>query len=178
MKISSLDLVDQNPERLQLLGDLEWHGVGNVSLLNERLVGLIASRQCPGSILLDTLEHVPDWANERRVILSGFHSPLEQQVLRSLLRRNGRVVKLLARSISTYQAPAEEREALDDGRMFVLTPFPPEVCRTTRATALERNRLILALASEIVVPHISKGSPLAEIIADHKADAPIVRIRK
>ena len=30
------------------------------------------------------------------VIVSGFHSPLEQQVLRSAFRRSGRAVKVLA----------------------------------------------------------------------------------
>ena len=31
---------------------------------------------------------------------------------------------------------------------------PPEVRRTTRATALERNRLVLVLAAEIVTPYV------------------------
>lgn len=33
-----------------------------------------------------------------RAIVSGFHSPLAQQVLRSVLRRSGRAVKMLARN--------------------------------------------------------------------------------
>ena len=155
-----------------------WMNVGEAKLLDERLFGLLSSRQCPGDVLLETLERVPDWINKQHVVLSGFHSPLEQQVLSSILRRKGRVVKLLARGISTYQAPAEEREALDEGRMLVLTPFPTEVRRTTRETALERNRLVVALASELVVPHVSEGSPLAEIITEHKAGASSLRIFK
>jgi len=141
--------------------------VGNTALLNEPLLGLLASRECPGSVLLKTLDRVPRWVKEGQVILSGFHSPLEQQVLRSVLRREGRVVKLLARGLTEYRVPAGEREALNDGRLLVLTACPPEVHRTTRATALERNRLLLALASEVVTPHIAEGSPLAALLADH-----------
>jgi predicted Rossmann fold nucleotide-binding protein DprA/Smf involved in DNA uptake len=36
--------------------------------------------------------------------------------------------------------------------------------RTTRETALARNRLVLALASEIVVPYVSINSPLAALL--------------
>lgn len=37
---------------------------------------------------------------------------------------------------------------------------------TTRETALERNRLVAALAAELVIPpHVSPGSALAEITA-------------
>lgn len=176
MKTSTLLITSTNVSNANNLR--HWTGVGEAVLLNQHLIGLICSRQCPGNILLETLDRAAGWAEERRIVLSGFHSPLEQQVLHSLLRRKGRAVKLLARGMSSYKAPTEEREALDEGRMLVLTPFPPEVRHTTRATALERNRLILSLASEIVVPHVSEGSPLAEIIAEHSSDAPVVRIQK
>ena len=67
-------------------------GAGETALLAEPLLGLISSRECPGHILLETLDRVTGWVKDGRVILSGFHSPLEQQVLRSVLRRKGRVV--------------------------------------------------------------------------------------
>ncbi|MYC60874.1 MAG: hypothetical protein F4X09_11885 [Gammaproteobacteria bacterium] len=144
----------------------ELFGVGSTALLNEPLLGLLASRECPGSVLLETLDRVPQWVKENRVILSGFHSPLEQQVLRSVLRRQGRVIKLLARGLTEYRAPSDEREALNDGRLLVLKACSPEVRRTTRATSIERNRLVLALASEVLAPHIAKGSPLAVLLSE------------
>jgi len=99
-----------------------------------------------------------------RVIVSGFHSPLEQQVLRSLLRRNGRVVKVLARGMTDYRSQPEEREPLAAGRMLVITACAPETRRTTRDSALARNRLVLELATEIVAPHVAAGSPLAALL--------------
>ncbi|MCE5361543.1 hypothetical protein [Candidatus Igneacidithiobacillus taiwanensis] len=81
----------------------EFFAVGNIDLLSERLLGFLASRECPGHVLLETLERVPEWVKGGRVIVSGFHSPLEQQVLRSALRRQGRVVKVLARGITEYR---------------------------------------------------------------------------
>lgn len=143
-------------------------GAGETALLVEQLLGLIASRECPGHVLLETLDRVPEWAKAGRVIVSGFHSPLEQQVLRSLLRRNGRVVKVLARGMTDYRPTPEEREPLAASRMLVITACPPDVLRTTRETALARNRLVLALATEIVVPHIAAGSPLAALLSESR----------
>ena len=144
-------------------------GAGETALLAEPLLGLIASRECPGHVLLETLDRVPEWVKARHVIVSGFHSPLEQQVLRSVLRRKGRVVKVLARGITDYRPTAEEREPLAAGRMLLITACPPEVRRTTRETSLARNRLVLALASEIVVPHVADDSPLAALLNERRA---------
>ena len=145
-------------------------GAGETALLAEPLLGLIASRECPGHVLLETLERVPEWVKAGRIIISGFHSPLEQQVLRSLLRRKGRAVKVLARGFGekggNYRPTAEEREPLANGGMLVISAFSPIVTRTTRETALARNRLVLALAAEIVVPHVAAGSPLAALLSE------------
>ena len=144
-------------------------GVGETALLDEPLLGLIASRECPGHVLLETLDRVPEWVKAGRVIVSGFHSPLDQQVQRSVLRRKGRVIKVLARGMTEYRPTAEERESLADGRMLVITACPPEVRRTTRETALARNRLVLALASEIIVPHVADDSPLAALLNERRS---------
>lgn len=144
-------------------------GVGETALLAESLLSLIASRECPGHVLLETLERVPEWVQSGRVIVSGFHSPLEQQVLRSVLRRKGRAIKVLARGMSDYRLTAEEREPLATGRLLVITACPSEVRRTTRDTALARNRLVLALASEIVAPYVAAGSPLAALLNERRS---------
>ena len=125
-------------------------GVGETALLDEPLLGLIASRECPGHVLLETLGRVPEWVRAGRVIVSGFHSPLERQVLRSLLRRKGRAVKVLARGFggqsADYRPTPEEREPLASGRMLVISAFAPSVTRTTRATALTQNRALIERA--------------------------------
>jgi predicted Rossmann fold nucleotide-binding protein DprA/Smf involved in DNA uptake len=142
------------------------YGIGNAALLDESLLCVIASRSCPGNILAQTVERVPEWIKAGKVIASGFHSPLEQQVLRSALRRNGRVVKVLARGISNrsrLRLTPEETEAIALGNMLVITAFPPSTRRTTRETALERNRLVFALSGEICIPWVEKGSELGEI---------------
>ena len=143
-------------------------GTGDTALLHEPLLGLVASRECPGQVLLETLERVPEWVKAGRVIVSGFHSPLEQQVLRSALRRQGRLVKVLARGITRYTPPPEESEAMAAGRLLVITASPADVRRTTRESALQRNQLVIALSTEMVVPYVAEGSPLAAMVAAKK----------
>ncbi|MDP1766075.1 MAG: DNA-processing protein DprA [Methylotenera sp.] len=140
--------------------------VGNAALLDEPLLGLISSRECPGHVLLETLDRMPEWVKAGRVIVSGFHSPLEQQVLRSVLRRNGRAVKVLARGMTDYRPTPEEHDSLTSGRMLVISAFAPEVRRITRETALARNRMVLALAEEMFIPFVAEGSPLEMMIAE------------
>lgn len=126
-------------------------GIGNPALLAEPLLGFIASRQCPGHVFIEMLERVPQWAKVGRVLVSGFHSPLEQQVLRSLLRRQGRAVKVLARHLPPgrdYRPAALEREPLTQGRLLILSASPATENRTTRASALARNGLVITLSDE------------------------------
>jgi len=144
----------------------QFMAVGNAALLAQPLLGLVASRQCPGHVLLQILELVAQWARAKQVVLSGFHSPLEQQVLRSMLRRQGRAIKLLAHALDDYRVPDVEQAPLAEGRLLVLSACPPGVTRTTRATALARNRLVLALADTHCVPYLSPDSPLHGLVGD------------
>lgn len=80
---------------------------GNVSSFYETLLRVIASRQCPGHVLLETLA---------------------------------------------------------SRRPLVISTFAPERHRITRATALERNRLVASLATGLFVPYIRDKSPLLEIV--------------
>lgn len=129
-------------------------------------MGLLCSRKCPGSAILATLDRVPEWVKCGRIVVSGFHSPLEQQIFRSLLRRSGRAVKVLARTVEGYRASPAELDALAAGQLLLVSPFPAGVRRTTRKTALDRNRLVIALALELVVPHVREQSPLAELLKE------------
>ncbi len=166
MKAAPVTLPTALQLRLGVDAPSQFMGVGNTALLAQPLLGLIASRQCPGHVLLQTLELAAQWGRAQKVVLSGFHSPLEQQVLRSMLRRQGRAIKLLAHALDDYRVPDEEQVPLAKGRLLVLSACLPSVTRTTRATALARNRLVLALADTHCVPYLSPASPLHGLVGD------------
>ncbi len=78
---------------------------------------------------------------------------------------------MLARGYSDYRPSSDEREPLVSGRMLVITSCPQGVRRATRETALARNRLVLMLASEVVVPYVAEGSSLAVLVLERNANA-------
>ena len=170
MRLGAISLPARCAQRVRPEFAVRIVGIGDTVLLDEPLLALVSSRECTGHVLLETLDRVPEWVKAGRVIVSGFHSPLEQQVPRSVLRRKaGRVVRVLARGMSDYRPSSEEREPLATGRLLVITACPPDVRRTTRETALARNRLVLTLASEVVVPYVAEGSPLAVLLRERNA---------
>lgn len=165
-KAEPIHLPDRLAQRLDAESSDRLVGVGNSALLDRPLIGLLTSRECPGHVLLSTLDRIPEWVQDGWVILSGFHAPLEQQVMRSVLRRQGSVVKILARGLDTYRPLPLEREPLEAGRMLILAAAAPAVRRTTRASALERNRLVLKLATKRVVPYLATSSGLAALLLE------------
>ena len=171
MKYESIKLSSYRANLVDPINAPQIVGAGETSLVNKPLLGLIASRECPGNVLLETLERVPEWVKGGRVIVSGFHSPLEQQVLRSLLRRNGLAIKVLARcfSDSDYRLAKEEQDAFANGRLLIISAFGADTPRVTRVSAIKRNELVIALSTEVVTPFISKGGPLEELLAKRKA---------
>lgn len=75
---------DKSIQHLRFFMDL----LGNKSLLDRRLVAFFASRTSPP----EALGLARQWAHEisltDNVIISGFHSPIEHEVLNILLSRN------------------------------------------------------------------------------------------
>ena len=83
---------------------------------------------------------------------------MERQALALLLRGKQPVVICPARSIETMRVPAVWKPALERGRLLIVSPFPAQERRVTRERALRRNRLVAALAAEIMITYAAAGS--------------------
>ena len=113
-----------------------------------------------------------DWANARTpssAPVSGvFHTPVERDVLRILLRGQAPAIIVLARAAEGWRAPkplgAAIREAEAAGRAQVVSPFPATQRRTTAATAEARNRFVLSQVQSVLVAHASSGGK-TEVLA-------------
>jgi hypothetical protein len=68
MKASPVILPSGLQDRLGVDAPAQFMAVGNTALLAEPLLGLIASRECPGQVLLDTLELAANWARSQQVV--------------------------------------------------------------------------------------------------------------
>lgn len=162
--------------------------VGDAATLNGPNVALFCSVKCPGKLILDTYDLATRLRDEGVTVISGFHSPMEQECLRILLRSPHPVIWCLARGVYRQMpsTPVDCRPAASEGRLVMVTPFPNTVRRITAQTATARNRLVVELASAVVIAHAAPGSRMEvlgrEVLAagkplytfDHFANAALI----
>lgn len=155
LKPESLDVSHGNyPASLKaLLGDTSperIYAFGNLDLLSRDMLAVFCSVKAPGSIILQAHDLAQQLKLEETSVISGFHSPVEREFLRVLLRGKLPIVFCPARNIGT-RIRAEHKQALEEGRLVFLSPFNEKQRRATAETAQYRNRMIAALATSVLV---------------------------
>lgn len=133
------------------------HAMGDAAKLRNRLLGLVCSIQCPGSIVIQTFDAMRALRDAGVMVIGGFHSPMESECLDILLRGTQPVVFCAAKGLRGLRLGALARQAVKDGRLLVITPFGDEVKRTVSAQAVHRNEIVAALADVVLVPHAAPG---------------------
>lgn len=137
--------------------------LGNTDLLKLHKTAFLCSRKIPASVVLKCY----DWAIAQReagkCIISGFHSQIEKDVLHYLLKGRQPIIIALARGLKEKLEP-ELQNLLDENRLLIITPFVKQVKRVTEETAVVRNKLMVDLADQIVVGHVSKRGRLEELL--------------
>lgn len=137
--------------------------IGSAVPLSGRATALLCSKETPGATILKAFDQAAAWRDAGCCVISGFHSPLEQQSLEILLRGKQPVVMVLARGLGKLRLPAGQRKALADGRLTILSPFPATEKRATADLARQRNRFVAALADEVVFAFVSPGGSLSTL---------------
>ena len=143
-------------ERLGDAGPAELTTLGNLDLLALPKTALFCSARCPGHVILAAYDQATHWRDAGRCIISGFHSPVEQECLRILLRGSQPIILCPARSLP-QRIPAEWQQPLADERLLVLSAFPTHEKRVTTQRAIRRNEFVAALADEVYFAHITAG---------------------
>jgi|GEM_PF-2537507 len=133
------------------------HYWGNHDILHRPLFALFCSVRCPGRLVLKAYDLAQKWRAEGQPVISGFHSPVEKEVLKMLLRSTVPVCVVLARGLPT-RIPTEYRRPLDEGRLLLLSPFDARTKRATQTSAAHRNRVVASLAERIFVAYAAPGS--------------------
>lgn len=129
-------------------------GIGNPDLVNRHKIGLLCSIQCPGDIILKTLDLITSIRDADCCVVSGFHSPMEQECLKIFLRGTCGIVFCHARSLPA-RIPEGFKKPIADGRLLLLSPFGETQSHATRKTSRLRNRLVAALGDIVVIPYAS-----------------------
>lgn len=137
----------------------ELHTIGNADILNCPKTAFFCSVKCPGKLILDTYDLCQHLREKGVTVMSGFHSPMEQECLRILLRSQNPVSWCLARGMLT-QIPKGLRKPAEEGRLLIVSPFPAKVRRVTAKTAMIRNRVVTDMAATVIVAHAAPGSKM------------------
>jgi predicted Rossmann fold nucleotide-binding protein DprA/Smf involved in DNA uptake len=148
--------------------------VGDAAISDRPKVALFCSVKCPGKLILDTYDLCQRLRASGITVISGFHSPMEQECLRILLRSPNLVVWGLAHGKFRRipEKPVDCRAAVAEGRLVIVSPFPDKIRRATVETAMVRNRFVTDMAAAVVVAHAAPGSKMEslcrELIASGK----------
>jgi hypothetical protein len=136
-------------------------GLGNQALLSLPMTAFFASRQCPGIAIRAALDWALEQARSKTPVISGFHSSLEQSVLKILLEARSPVVIMLARPVENSRLPPEWKTPIDLGNLAVIGPIT-KTERITEESATERNDTVAMLAEKIVLAHVDPNGTLAK----------------
>ena len=142
---------------------------GNQDILNQPpniQIALFSGRECPGSLLLPAMDMAATLRDNKHTVISGFHSPLEQECLQVLSRGDQPVIVCPARSIQTMRLLQPWKRPYQNDKLLVLSRFPEEKNRMTTTLSKQRNQLVVAMAKEMLIIHASPSSKIVSLAED------------
>lgn len=149
-------LGEHTPRTLYVFGAPEF--------FSQRKTALFCSVRCPGDAILGAYDVARKLRDQGVTVVSGFHSPVEKECLRILLRGAQPIVICLARSMDKMRLPKEWRGPLEAGRLVVLSPFEKRPRCPTSESCHQRNQLVATLADEALIIHAEPGGSIERII--------------
>ena len=133
---------------------------GNRDLLDRRLVAFFASRNSPPEALGLATRWAREIATTDKIVISGFHSPIERAVLDILLMEGCSVVVTLGRALYR-RIPAHLQVAYTKNRLLFIS-FRDNV-RPSLSNSQLRNWATADLAQEIIFAPFDPSSPLSTL---------------
>ena len=133
---------------------------GNKDLLDRELVAFFASRRATPHDTQLALQWAESIRQTDKVVISGFHSPLEKEVLNYLLECKYPVIVALGRALYK-KVPPRLQSAFDEGRLLFIS-FRG-YSRHSWNSALQRNWGAADLAAEVYFTPFATTSSLSTL---------------
>jgi predicted Rossmann fold nucleotide-binding protein DprA/Smf involved in DNA uptake len=140
--------------------------VGNKNILKSHKLALFCSVKCTGNLILKIYDLAKSLRDKGITVISGFHSPIEQEVLNILLKGTQPIIICPARSIENMRIPAAWKPALEKNRTLVLSPFAKGNKRMTEANAVRRNKFVADIADSVFVAYAAPGGKTESFCRD------------
>jgi len=127
-----------------------WY-CGELPLLKSQLLGVVSARRIEPDLALKTADLLGQLASGEVTCIGGWHSPLEEEALRVLMRGSARIVFCVAKSLEKFVPSPAIASLVTQGRGLLLTHCSPRARRISRDASLRRNEIVLHLAKGILV---------------------------
>lgn len=137
--------------------------IGDPDLMNYPQTAFLCSSSAPQEAINASGRWALEQCSEKRCIMSGFQSQAEKNVLDTLLANNGRAVMVLPFSIYE-KCPKKYEDAVNSGRLLIMSFFEDGQFRLNRMNAEKRNRFIIEYADSIVVGYAQEGGMVEKLI--------------
>lgn len=137
--------------------------IGESSLLENKTLGILASRKCPGGVILRLFDLINKWRESDLTFVSGFHSPLEQEVFKSLVKSRAKFIICPARSLEKMRIKKDWQDLIEQKRLLILSPFSENASRQSAELARRRNEFVSQIAKRLLIIHASENSQLEKL---------------
>ncbi|MBF2075246.1 MAG: DNA-processing protein DprA [Synechococcales cyanobacterium C42_A2020_086] len=132
--------------------------IGNLELLAQSTIALFCSKQCPGDLILKTYDLAQSLRDGEIPVISGFNTPIEQDCLKIMLRGTQPIIHCPACSLHKMRLSPEQKQAISENRLLLISPFSSSYPRVTAELASKRNDMIGAIAHTIFIAYASPSS--------------------
>ena len=140
--------------RLKHLAPAILYGCGETSLLESGGVAIVGSRDIDDAAIGFTRELGEACAREQLTVVSGGARGVDQYAMLAAVQAGGKVAGVMADSLARASTAANVRDAIQEGRLTLISPFDPEAGFNV-GNAMSRNKVIYSLADYGVV--VSSG---------------------
>lgn len=134
--------------------------IGNIELFNCSLLAIFSSAKCPASLILKAHNFAKEIRDGEIGVISGFHSPAEEEVLEVLLNGKCPIVVVLGRSLKNARLPVRWKTEIEKGRLLVISPSKDYQKYVTKEISLKCNDLAARIAKRVLIVHASEGGSL------------------
>lgn len=134
------------------------NAIGDVNLLRNPAIALFCSKQCSGDLILKTYDLAQSLRDAKIPVISGFHTLIEQDCLKILLRGTQPIIHCPARSLHKMRLSPEQKQAMVENRLLLISPFSASYPRVTAELAGKRNEMIGAIAHTIFIAYAAPDS--------------------
>lgn len=142
-------------------------------MLDAPLTAFFASRTSSGTAIRAAMDWAVAQVRTHQAVVSGFHSPVEQAVLRLCMQASSPAVAVIARPVAGARLGRDWVAGIEAGHLVVVSAQGPDQRDRERLTAVAakvRNDVAARLASRIVISQASVGGQLADQVAVWQAE--------